>query len=378
MGTSIDEFSPQFQSAINQLLARCPGVYIVSGFRSIEEQQVLYNAYLNGQGNLAAKPGSSNHGPGGHGAVDIGGDKACAHSVAAELGLGFPVDGEDWHVELLDPEAATEESKQFNQQYVEERDDPLVAAERLLTGNVVSAGIEDPESLKDAVVGNAPDGKVPVDGTTDPAMTTPAGQAAQTGAVTPMPQILATLAAAGFSGDNLVTAAAVVMAESGGIANRPGPIIPADGDLGQPLGWFQIREAFSQEGTGGWRDRAQLFDPSFNARAAFSISNGGTNWQPWEAYTNGAYQKYIDEARAALGQMGGVVPGPNARDLPPLQDDDGDPGLADDAVDLTGLLSQPDISQFEAPLTPTSPTLDVADNSDTASAEELAQTKEIV
>ena len=42
---------------------------VVSGFRSREQQQRLYDAYINGTGNLAAKPGNSRHE---HGtAVDI-------------------------------------------------------------------------------------------------------------------------------------------------------------------------------------------------------------------------------------------------------------------------------------------------------------------
>lgn len=36
-------------------------IELVSGYRSYEEQQALYQAYLNGTGNLAAKPGESNH-----------------------------------------------------------------------------------------------------------------------------------------------------------------------------------------------------------------------------------------------------------------------------------------------------------------------------
>lgn len=42
---------------------------IVSGFRSREQQQALYDAYLNGTGNLAAPPGSSKHETGN--AIDI-------------------------------------------------------------------------------------------------------------------------------------------------------------------------------------------------------------------------------------------------------------------------------------------------------------------
>jgi len=356
MGTSIAEFPQAFQSAIQQLMARCPGVTINSGFRTMDEQRALYNAYLAGQGNLAAAPGSSNHQDPNHGAVDIGGDKACAHRVAASLGLGFPVDGEDWHIELIG--SATEQTQANNTNYVAQKENPLEVANRLLYGGVVF-DMDDPEANKAAVTQQTT-GQVPADEPASGLAAPQPGLVQSGGAVTPMPTILATLAAAGFSGDALVTAAAVVMAESGGIPNRPGPDIPPDGDLGQPLGWFQIREAFSQNGTGGWRDRAQLYDPAFNARAAFSISNGGTHWQPWEAYTNGNYQQYVDDARAALGQMGGVIPGPNARDLPALQDPNEPADPIQDFTDLTGMFSEPDISQFEKPLMPTLGSTDVA------------------
>jgi cell wall-associated NlpC family hydrolase len=36
-----------------------------------------------------------------------------------------------------------------------------------------------------------------------------------------------------------------------------------------------------------------LFDPRINARVAYQMSNGGTNWQPWTTYTRGAYLKYL-------------------------------------------------------------------------------------
>jgi LAS superfamily LD-carboxypeptidase LdcB len=36
-------------------------LYIVSGFRTMTEQRHLYFLYIHGQGNLAAKPGYSNH-----------------------------------------------------------------------------------------------------------------------------------------------------------------------------------------------------------------------------------------------------------------------------------------------------------------------------
>lgn len=44
----------------------------------------------------------------------------------------------------------------------------------------------------------------------------------------------------------------------------------------------------------------QLFDPYANARAAFSISSGGSNWRPWSVYTNGSYRMAIAEATEAV------------------------------------------------------------------------------
>ena len=369
MGQSITEFPAAFQSAVNQALAMCPGAYIVSGYRSMDEQRTLYNAYLSGHGNLAAPPGQSNHQDTNHGAVDIGGDKECMHRVAGSLGLGFPVDGEDWHMELIG--SATAETTANIDSYVAQRENPLELANRMLYGDIVF-DLSDPEAMRRSVT---------VDEGTDPTTTPQPAQPQATipdGAVTPMPTILTTLAAAGFSGDNLVTAAAVVMAESGGNPSAPGPIIPPDGDLGQPLGWFQIREAFSQNGTGGWRDRAQLYNPSFNARAAFAISNGGTNWQPWEAYTNGAYTQYLDAARAALGQIGGVVAGPSSRQLPSLIDEDGTQGTDQDFTELVGLFGQPDISAFEQPLAPAAPTLDVANPDNPDDEQQLTSTEGII
>lgn len=79
-------------------------VDITSGNRTREEQEVLYRKYLNGSGNLAAKPGSSNHEHGDAADVKIGGvnlaSNAKALKVATELGLHFPVPGEPWHVEV--------------------------------------------------------------------------------------------------------------------------------------------------------------------------------------------------------------------------------------------------------------------------------------
>jgi hypothetical protein len=79
-------------------------VKIVSGFRTRAQQEDLYAAYKAGRGNLAAKPGTSNHESGNAADVNVGGtslasDQA-ARKAALEAGLHFPVPGEPWHAEL--------------------------------------------------------------------------------------------------------------------------------------------------------------------------------------------------------------------------------------------------------------------------------------
>jgi hypothetical protein len=60
--------------AMRQLIGRRSNIWLSptgpnSSYRSLEVQKRFYSAYLNGTGNLAAKPGTSNHGLG-H-AVDL-------------------------------------------------------------------------------------------------------------------------------------------------------------------------------------------------------------------------------------------------------------------------------------------------------------------
>lgn len=73
-----------------------------SGFRSMAEQQALYQKYLNGTGNLAARPGYSNH-QGGV-SMDTGGVNGYGtaayswlRSNASRYGFKNDVAGEYWH-----------------------------------------------------------------------------------------------------------------------------------------------------------------------------------------------------------------------------------------------------------------------------------------
>lgn len=99
---------------------------------------------------------------------------------------------------------------------------------------------------------------------------------------------------AGFRGDKLVTAVAVALAESGG-----------DKDVYNGIcchGLWQIHTVHAKRYPLLWADK---YNPLFNARMAFSISSGGSNWQPWEAYTNGNYREHLPAARKAAGNPTG-------------------------------------------------------------------------
>lgn len=95
-----------FRKNLEQLVADSGGrIWIVSGYRSVEEQTQLWNDAVAKYGesearNWVAPPGSSNHNRGW--AADLGfsdGGREWAHANAARYGLHFPMDWEPWHIE---------------------------------------------------------------------------------------------------------------------------------------------------------------------------------------------------------------------------------------------------------------------------------------
>ncbi len=99
-----DGLEPTFAQKLQAMIAASGGkITIRSGFRSVGEQQSLWDAALKKYGSASAArkwvapPGSSNHNKGA--AVDLGGDLALAHKLAPRFGLNFPMGHEPWHVE---------------------------------------------------------------------------------------------------------------------------------------------------------------------------------------------------------------------------------------------------------------------------------------
>lgn len=88
---------PMLASRLGCLFSKVPGLWIVSGFRTREEQAALYEE----KPELAAPPGHSMHELGL--AADLGFPseqaRERAHQFAAACGLEFPVSFEPWHAE---------------------------------------------------------------------------------------------------------------------------------------------------------------------------------------------------------------------------------------------------------------------------------------
>lgn len=116
-------------------------------------------------------------------------------------------------------------------------------------------------------------------------------------------QIAAVANGAGFSGDSLVWAVAVALAESGGRTDAVG--VNADGS--RDRGLWQINNKWHPDVTD-----AMAFDPAQAAAAAYRISKSGTSWSPWAAYTNGAAAGHLSRARVAVAQTGDGAPAEQA------------------------------------------------------------------
>lgn len=130
-------------------------------------------------------------------------------------------------------------------------------------------------------------------------------------------QLAQVAAGAGFSGQDLVTAVAVALAESGG---HTGP---------EPEGWNQNGE----DSRGPWQINVgpgahtqwagdNLFDPSVNAARAYQLytSNGG--FYDWTTYTRGAYLAKWSQAQQGVAALGSgnvaTAPAPNpSSTIPP-------------------------------------------------------------
>jgi Lysozyme like domain len=111
-------------------------------------------------------------------------------------------------------------------------------------------------------------------------------------------QIAEYASAAGFSGDDLVTAVAVALAESGGDPNAHG-----DTDLGSGTGSFGLWQIYS-DAHPEYKPFTQLYDPRRNANAAYAIyKEAGSSFTPWSTYNGGEYEEYLDNAQQGVNAI---------------------------------------------------------------------------
>lgn len=102
-------------------------------------------------------------------------------------------------------------------------------------------------------------------------------------------QLEALWLAAGGSASSAPTAAAIATAESSGNPTAANP--------SSATGLWQVETSAHPQYTA-----SQLLDPLENAKAAVAISNNGTNWSPWQTYTNGAYATYVNNSQAVVAK----------------------------------------------------------------------------
>lgn len=116
-------------------------------------------------------------------------------------------------------------------------------------------------------------------------------------------QLAAAARDAGIPADQIATAVAIALAESGGDTLAHNTVPPDNsygawqinmyGNLGP-----QRRKQF------GLNSNQDLFNLATNARAMAAISNKGQNWKPWSTFMRGSHLRFLNRGKAAAGGVG--------------------------------------------------------------------------
>ncbi|RAS62230.1 VCBS repeat protein [Lentzea atacamensis] len=99
---------------------------------------------------------------------------------------------------------------------------------------------------------------------------------------------------AGFSGEKLVVAVAVGMAESR--CDPSARYVNSDSHNSVDRGLWQINDYWHSEVSDSC-----AYNAACNAKEAYRISDQGTDWTPWSTYKSGSYKQFMDDARTAIG-----------------------------------------------------------------------------
>lgn len=115
-------------------------------------------------------------------------------------------------------------------------------------------------------------------------------------------QIATYASGAGWSGQDLITAIAVCMAESGGNENLVDDVSIETAEWGPSIGLWQIRSRNAEKGKGTERDEIANKDPATNAVHAHAIQVKD-GWKAWSAYNNKKYLLYVPIATTAAANV---------------------------------------------------------------------------
>jgi len=116
---------------------------------------------------------------------------------------------------------------------------------------------------------------------------------------------------AGFNAEQAIIATAIALAESAGSTAAVGDAQLRSKKWGASIGLWQVRslnDPLSGNRIDQMRDAMRLFDPAFNAQAAYAISRSGTKWSDWTVYNTGAYKQYLGRAQQAVRAASAVAP----------------------------------------------------------------------
>lgn len=144
----------------------------------------------------------------------------------------------------------------------------------------------------------------------------------------PIPQLIELARNAGFSENQIPTAVAVALAESGGDprAHRK-PSVPPHRDDSYGLWQINMLGGMGPERRKkfGLTSNEDLFNPVVNAKVAYLMS-GGSNFSAWSTYSGGKYKNYLNLVQKQLKESnskkkdgkGGSLSGSNIQPVKPL------------------------------------------------------------
>lgn len=296
----VQGMNADFVARLARMFTDNPKLSLTSGFRSRADQERLYRE----KPGLAAPPGKSKHEKGL--AADIG-PRSEYGWIAQNLdkyGLSLPMPSkEPWHVQPAGGVSggAIEAASQ------PQPEDAGTGA-GAVTG-AIGGGVAGPKMIQDYnfLSGGGYKGTTAGGRRAMAASTEGGGVVANAtpGAKLNVEEALRLARAAGFRGSALQTMVAIAMGESGLDSGAKGDTTIQTREWGPSVGLWQVRTLKGETDKGTNRDINKLLsDVGFQAKAAWDISGGGQNYQPWSVYTSGKYRQYMPQVQKTMQEKG--------------------------------------------------------------------------